>query len=196
MKDLPGNIIKSSTWTYGILSVLGIGICLYAHENLADIFLRQEDESSIWMQVFIGVIAAGILLLLGELFTSWFESFREFKREVESILGNVSIAGGFYLAFVSGIGEELFFRAALQPWLGLTLTSFIFGLLHLGPGMRINSWTIWAIISGFFLGWIFERNGSIIGPTVAHIIVNSVSIQRLRYSYQSKRKPKEEEECN
>ena len=41
---------------------------------------------------------------------------------------------GFVVAVLVPIGEELFFRAGMQPWLGWAITSVVFGVVHIGPG--------------------------------------------------------------
>lgn len=43
---------------------------------------------------------------------------------------NISLAEIFYLSLCAGIGEEILFRGALQPWLGIWLTALLFIALH------------------------------------------------------------------
>lgn len=188
------SIVRSSTVLYGSLSAIGIAIVFFAHGKLTEIFDFGSEKEQWIKQLAIGLSAGGILLLTSEILNSYSVSYRQFKRDVEKILGPTSFIGGIYLAVLSGFGEEIFFRAALQPWLGLWFTSIIFGLLHLSPGLKISSWTLWAAFSGLLLGWLFERTGSIWVPIYAHIFVNGVSIQRLRYSFRKRIAPKNKKE--
>jgi len=43
---------------------------------------------------------------------------------------NSSLLAGFAVALLAAVGEELFFRGALQPWLGNLATSLLFTALH------------------------------------------------------------------
>lgn len=77
------------------------------------------------------------------------------------------------LALLSGVGEEALFRGALQPLLGLVLTSILFGALHVGPDRRYLVWTLWAIVAGFVLGMLYNVTGGILAPAVAHALNNA-----------------------
>lgn len=81
------------------------------------------------------------------------------------------------LAFFSGVGEEVFFRGALQPSFGLVPTSLLFGLLHIGPDRRFFAWTPWALAMGFLLGGIYEATGSLGGCIVAHVAINYANLR-------------------
>ena len=53
------------------------------------------------------------------------------------------------------------------------------GLLHTGPGRRYLAWTTFAVVMGFLLGALFELTGSLLGPVVAHVIVNYFNLLRI-----------------
>ena len=63
----------------------------------------------------------------------------------------------------SGVGEEAFFRGALQPELGLVATSVLFGALHVVPKRRFFVWTLLSVGAGFLFGFLYERRKSF-GP--------------------------------
>jgi hypothetical protein len=51
------------------------------------------------------------------------------------VLSNVdTVWEGLILAIAAGVGEELLFRGALQPVLGLGFTAVLFGLVHVQYG--------------------------------------------------------------
>lgn len=97
--------------------------------------------------------------------------------EFRAILGKLSTRDALVYALSSSVGEELFFRGALQPLLGLTATSLVFGLLHIGPGRRFIPWTFQAIAMGFVFGWLFETLGDLTAPLVAHFTINYLNLQ-------------------
>lgn len=62
------------------------------------------------------------------------------------------------LALASGVGEELLFRGALQPVLGLWPTAVLFALLHIQYGLTPITLVVFAI--GVILGYIRRRDST------------------------------------
>jgi len=97
---------------------------------------------------------------------------RELQRELRAIVGDLSPRELTWLALLSGFAEELFFRGAMQPVLGLWLTSLIFGVVHVGPRRVFLAWSLWAFVMGVLLGAIFELTGVLWGAVLAHVWIN------------------------
>jgi membrane protease YdiL (CAAX protease family) len=72
------------------------------------------------------------------------------------------------------------FRALLQPWLGLVPQAVIFGLVHQVPGKSRWVWVAWATVMGLALGAIFAGTGSLVGPLIAHAVINGFNLQYLK----------------
>lgn len=102
---------------------------------------------------------------------------RELRDELRALLSDASLGDTFWLALVSGVGEELLFRGALVPWWGLLASSLAFGILHLGPSRRFLGWTLWASALGGLLGEIFLCTGHIEGAILAHVTINAVNLR-------------------
>lgn len=98
---------------------------------------------------------------------------------VRDWLKNATRTDVVLLAVASGVGEELFFRGALLPAIGLTGSSVVFGLLHLGPVRTMWPWTVWAIAMGYVFGAMFLATGSLVGPIVAHVLINGINLGRM-----------------
>ena len=109
--------------------------------------------------------------------TAWARALHAELKEIISPLSPTEIA---LLALASGLGEELFFRGALQPVLGLLLTSLIFGALHVGPKKVFLAWTFWAFVMGLLFGSIFELTGVLWGPVLAHVGINQRNMTFIR----------------
>jgi len=74
------------------------------------------------------------------------------------------------MAVATGIGEELLYRGALQPVLGIWLTSLIFALGHV---QYLNPFFISIFISGLILGWARNRWG--LGTAIwSHFMYNAL----------------------
>ena len=81
------------------------------------------------------------------------------------------------LALASSIGEELLFRGALLPWLGVWLQAAVFALLHIGPGRRFLPWTASAFALGLAFGALASWTGNLGGPIAAHFMINFLNLR-------------------
>ncbi len=106
----------------------------------------------------------------------WARSLRaDFRAALEGATdGDVAV-----LALSSGFAEELLFRGAIQPALGLIVTSLLFGAVHFVPSKRLLPWTAWAAVMGLVLGLLYEHTGSIAGCIVAHVAINWINLRRI-----------------
>ncbi len=111
------------------------------------------------------------VVLISRVMHLYVQTFRTLNREFKKILGPLSTDDCLLLSFFSAIGEELFFRGAMQPAIGLVLTSLIFGLMHIG-GKRYIPWTISAMVLGFVLGAMADYSGNLLAPFIAHFTIN------------------------
>src|SRR5690606_27765149 len=93
----------------------------------------------------------------------------------------LSPAGVIVLAGLSAIGEELLFRGLLQPAVGLLPQALLFGIVHQMRGPSRWVWVTWATVVGLGLGIIFQLTGAIVGPIVAHAIVNGLNLSYLKH---------------
>ncbi len=80
------------------------------------------------------------------------------------------------VSLASGMGEEVFFRGALQPVLGIMLASLLFGVLHVGPDRRYLIWTLWAVGAGFLFGFLYLWTGGLLAPITAHVLHNAATL--------------------
>jgi membrane protease YdiL (CAAX protease family) len=132
--------------------------------------------------------AAGAALGLATVFLSgWFtratRSGERLARALARLLGRRTLGECVVLALVSGIGEEAFFRGALQPQLGLVGASLLFALAHFAPRRDLLPWTVFSLAAGFALGWLFEATGNLVAPIVAHAVVNAINLRLLSRDY-------------
>ena len=81
------------------------------------------------------------------------------------------------LAVGSSIGEELLFRGALRPWLGLWWQAVVFALLHVGPGRRFLPWTASALVLGVGFGWLAVWTTNLGAPIAAHFTINFLNLR-------------------
>ncbi|PJF39601.1 MAG: hypothetical protein CUN55_13955, partial [Phototrophicales bacterium] len=77
-----------------------------------------------------------------------------------------------WLALLAAIPEEILFRGAMQPTLGLLLTALIFGVLH---GIT-RLYLIYAIGAGLLLGILYEYHETLWLPIATHFAVDYFSL--------------------
>ncbi len=130
-------------------------------------------SSALGLAIALTTLASTELLLRR---ASW---ARALRSEFRAALEGASSGDLVMLALASGCAEELLFRGALQPWLGLWITSLIFGAVHFVPNKSLLPWTIWAGVMGVILGLVHEHTGSIAGPVIAHVLINAVNLHRV-----------------
>jgi membrane protease YdiL (CAAX protease family) len=80
------------------------------------------------------------------------------------------------VSLFSGVGEEVFFRGAVQQEFGLVAASLLFGVVHVGPDRRYLVWTLWAIAAGFLFGVLYDVSGGLLAPILAHAAHNAATL--------------------
>lgn len=79
----------------------------------------------------------------------------------------------FIISSMAAIGEEIFFRGALQPVFGLIPTSAFFALVHTQYTFTPAAGLIWIVALG--LGWVRQRY-STSAAIIAHFVYNFVPL--------------------
>lgn len=174
------------SWSRSLLVlVLYLGL---ASAGLAWSTLR--GDASVWRapgredpQMLLGVVA-GMLIGLGFVFASRFATHRyewgrALHRDLRALLGPLPGFEIVTLAVGSAVGEEIFFRGALLPVIGLWASSAVFALLHIGPKLRFLPWTFSSFVAGVVFGQLFLWAGDLSGPVVAHFTVNALNLRYL-----------------
>ena len=105
----------------------------------------------------------------------------------------VLLATLFSVLIFAPIAEEFLFRFALQNYLkkymrtkyAIVIAAFAFAALHLSPSqgignisLMISLWTL-----GVFLGWVYERQGSLLASVTLHAIFNTASTIQIVFFY-------------
>lgn len=162
------------------LLMAGVGVGWSALRGHAQVWSVQGREDP---QVLLGA-ASGLLMGLGIVFASRlavhrFEWARSLHRDLRGRLGPLQDAEILVLAAASSVGEEIFFRGALLPVMGLFGSSVVFALLHVGPQLRYLPWTFASFAAGLLFGQLFLWAGDLSGPIAAHFTVNYLNLRHL-----------------
>ncbi len=163
---------------YGGLAVLAVVIAairgdynIYVYEGVA------TSPPRLAASLVLGLAVGLAFVFLSRLAVHRFEWARQLHRDFRGILGDLSHREILIIAVASAIGEELLFRGALQPWIGLWPQAVIFALLHVGPGFRFLPWTISSFAIGALFGYLFIWTGDLGAPIAAHFIINYLNLR-------------------
>ncbi len=151
----------------------------YASEAAAEIGVHPLRDG------LLGLLLAGLVILGSREFTRRTRSGTALARSLAEAIGPVSTLQVVWLALASGIGEEAFFRGALQPRVGLVAASLLFGLAHFVPRRELWVWSVFSILVGLLIGGLFEWTGNLLAPIVAHAGINAVNLKLLARDYGS-----------
>lgn len=89
------------------------------------------------------------------------------------------------ISLCAGVGEEMFFRGALQHWLGIPLTAVIFVAIHgyIDPrDRRLLTYGVALTAGMMVLGWMAREQG-LLGPIIAHTLIDVVLLERLHTTW-------------
>src|SRR5262249_11188242 len=128
---------------YGALAIAGVVVGAYRGDaNVYTLPGREAGPGRFALSPLCGVAVGLLVVFLSRLAVHRFEWARLLHREFRALLGPLGDAETFLLALASSVGEEVFFRGALLPALGIFASSGVFALLHIGPGRRYLPWTV------------------------------------------------------
>lgn len=104
----------------------------------------------------------------------------EIDEKIMPIFANSRLPDLALMAFLAGVGEELFFRGWLQSvltskfdtWVGILIASVIFGLAH----YLSSTYAIYAGLTGLYLGIIFQLSGNLYIVMVIHAVYDFIAL--------------------
>jgi uncharacterized protein len=125
----------------------------------------------------LGLATAAVTVSLSLLAYRLIPITRKLAEELApSLVDRADRPGLVLVAFFSGIGEEVFFRGAVQQEFGILIAALAFGLAHVGPDRRYLLWTAWAVVAGVVFGLLFEATGGLLAPVTAHALHNAATL--------------------
>lgn len=154
-----------------------------------------RSSAPLWQQMIVGIIV-GLAAGGG----AWWVVRRPFMRSIEKKYSvmihrlRLSVPAIVFLSICAGFGEELLFRGAVQPLLGIWLTALIFVAIHgyLNPMQwKISVYGLYMTVVIAVLGYLVEWQGiwaACIAHTLIDIVLFRYLVQRGRHlssSYQT-----------
>ena len=156
-----------------ILAAAGVG--LYIRRNPSGTLERLGLVVPKWWHVAIALAAAGAFyafsILMDWLAHVWTPDIaHQVDRTTQHLFGGLGTPVGIAaLALAPGLCEEVLFRGALQPRLGLLLTALLFASIHTQYGVSLDALAVFAIAFG--LGLIRKYTNTT-ASCICHVVYN------------------------
>ncbi len=153
-------------------------------------FVSRPDPWGDGLLALIGYAALLVLEWLAEkIFPSGYEELDQLLHRLGEALKSAGIGynTALLLALASAIGEELWFRGALQNFLigglgvypGLFAQAALFAAGHPAPGKAGRFYVVWAFAAGLIFGGLYLASGSLVPGILAHFLYNAKGFSEL-----------------
>jgi uncharacterized protein len=170
--------IKAAALVYSLLAAAAVIWGVLA--DRPDIFHHPDallDPPMPWSVAILLGGAAGVAFGLGMAritrFTVYrFRWARTLHLEFRGLFGPLRDVEVLVFASLSAIAEEMFFRGALQPAIGIVGASLVFGVLLTAPNRKFIPWPFQAVAMGFAFGGLYWLSGNLAAPMLAHFTIN------------------------
>lgn len=158
-----------------LITAAGLWVGIVQNENIWTVWFA--GKSAAWQGIAIGLLI-GTVFALGLWYGGrYIEGFAAIRQKIAQALEleSIYIWHAIALSLIAAVPEEIFFRGAMQPTLGVILTALIFGVLH----AMTRLYFIYAALAGLGLGLLANWHGSLWMPMAAHFAVNCWSLMLL-----------------
>jgi membrane protease YdiL (CAAX protease family) len=184
-RQQPVDLVRLGLWFYGGMAFVAVvwRAGIYGEPMFYTSVEAEAQGVSLISNGLLGLLVGACVVGISYVFTKLTGWGDRLARELARAIGPMSVPDALLMAAASGFSEELLFRGAVQPRMGLLAASVLFGAMHFVPRREMLPWTGFAIVVGLVLGWIFESTGNLVAPMVAHAVVNAVNLPLLTHLY-------------
>lgn len=160
--------------------LIGWGILSIFEDNALSIIFR--SPVNIWIQIPTG-IALGFVLGYGAKFIVEQPFLSDVQEKYSRVIAGLKLNEWqiIFISLCAGFGEELLFRGAIQPLIGLWITAIVFVAIHgyLNPrDWKMSVYGIYMTIAIAALGYYTDYIG-VIGASLAHAGIDYVLFKHL-----------------
>lgn len=149
----------SSLWVLGfgtliVFPLLALPIWWLSDMSISEVFICSEQDA----YSIPNFLSAGILFGLLVIWMTDLKYFEKSLSKYKNLLSNFKLTRFqvIFLSICAGVGEEIFFRGAVQPFLGIIVTAIIFVSIHgyySFKDMRVNIFAVLLTLFIILLGW-------------------------------------------
>ncbi|MBI4242615.1 MAG: CPBP family intramembrane metalloprotease [Planctomycetes bacterium] len=133
----------------------------------------------------IGMGIGLVISLLCKIAGNSIDSIRKMEQEFSFMIGYQGVIDCFILSIISAVGEETFFRGALNSKFGIIWSSVVFGLLHWPLNPNLLLWPFFAFAMGITFCLEITYTNTLITPICTHFVVNFINLNRISFHYKT-----------
>jgi membrane protease YdiL (CAAX protease family) len=173
--------LLSNSIPFVVLSFLGVGLGVRRNwrQTLERLGLRQLTIGGFFTSIGLAFALLMGLIIVAAVWTALVpqDVYEEQNQASEAISRSVTSVGlAFAIAASAAIGEELAFRGALQPVLGLWPTAIIFALMH--PQYTLTPAALIILGVALAFGWVRQRYSTTVS-ILTHFWYNLIQLLAL-----------------
>jgi membrane protease YdiL (CAAX protease family) len=164
----PDTLLRAAIGLGLIMTILGVGWAALVGQRSLEPALRPADLGWLLPGLAAGAIFAAVAWRLGQRISG----IRRIVAMLDETLDLNAMRFRHVVAFslLAAVPEEILFRGALQPELGLLVVALIFGGLHALTWLYF----VYATLAGLVLGTLFLLSGTLWMPIGAHFAIDLV----------------------
>lgn len=179
-------MIKKKTIMWLALGTLvvfgGIGAALIPYVRDIGIIVFITGFEPLWLQLIAGILfgiitaKAGWQMIELPIMTKTKNFFASLFKPLKLTNGQI-----VFISICAGVGEELLFRGAIQPLLGIWITAILFVLIHgyLNPfNLPLTYYGIYMVLVIGVMGLMTEHLG-ILTAMIAHTLIDIILLRKL-----------------
>lgn len=160
----------------------GLGVLIIPFVRNVRIIHFLGGAEKYWIQIVIGIVFGIITAKAGWQIVE-LPKLAKTKVFFSSLIKplKLNIPEIIFISICAGVGEELFFRGAIQPILGVWMTAILFVLLHgyLNPfNLPLTYYGLYMVLVIGVLGLMTEHFG-ILTAIIAHSIIDVILLTEL-----------------
>ncbi len=169
-------LFQNMVWV--LAALLGVGLYLRRgmREALIRLGLRKPSLGDVLIGAGAGLLLYGVVIAGGLVWVLIASPEQIAEQSVVSTALAKSVTNipeALLWSLPVAIGEEFFFRGALQPVFGLAPTTLLFTALHAQYGLTPALAVLFVVGLGF--GWLAQQRGTI-SAIIAHLVFNFVQL--------------------
>lgn len=163
-------VVQGALFGVGMIGVAWLIVVVSHAQGAATWFPRQTWQ----IDLLIGALAGAAFALGVWRLLDYVPPLRQIERLLARLLDMDALRPrhALLLGLVAGIPEEILFRGAIQPLIGLAGASLLFGALHaLTP-----AYFVYASAAGFLLGGLAIWRGGLWAAIAAHVVIDALML--------------------
>jgi hypothetical protein len=160
----------------GLVVLAAAGVGIFMRRNLRQAAARLSLVIPAWWQVVLALAVAGAMYAVSEATVALSQVltpdlYRQVSANTDQIFGGLvsNPVGIAALAVLPALGEEILFRGALQPRLGLIATALLFTASHSEYGLSLDILSV--LVAAFGLG-LLRKFANTTTSAISHAAYN------------------------